>query len=244
MKLRRVLLVVAALAILVIAGGSAYWTGLWIPNYPAVATYPVRGIDVSNHQGSIDWSQVPRGPVHFVYIKATEGQDFRDARFVENWQGSARAGLKRGAYHFFTLKSTGRQQAANFIAVVPKDPEALPPVVDVEIWGDAASRPSVAAFQQELSDFINAVRSHYGREPVIYTANDFRNHFLHGFPPGRLWIRSVITTPRIPDHAPWHFWQYSEKRRVPGIGGFVDHNVFNGDQRAFEVFIHEEQVRP
>jgi lysozyme len=239
MKLRRVLAAAAGFAILVIAGGVAYFTGLWIPNHPSTAEYPVRGIDVSNHQGAIDWSQVAQAPVHFAYIKATEGQDFRDARFVENWQGSAGAGLKRGAYHFFTLKSTGLQQAANFIAVVPKDPEALPPVVDVELWGNPATRPSVEALQHELSDFMNAVRTHYGQEPVIYTGNDYRDHFLRGFPQRRLWIRSVITAPRLTDHAPWHFWQYSEKKRVPGIAGFVDQNVFHGDRAAFVAFIHE-----
>lgn len=239
MKLWRALMVLTGLAALAVAGGSAYFTGLWIPNHPSVAEYPVRGIDVSNHQGAIEWKRVAQGPVHFVYIKATEGQDFRDARFVENWQGSAAAGLKRGAYHFFTLKSTGLQQAANFIAVVPKDSEALPPVVDVELWGNSSTRPSVEAFQHELSDFMGAVRAHYGREPVIYTANDFRDYFLRGFPKGRLWIRSVITAPRLTDQAPWHFWQYSEKKRVPGINGFVDHNVFNGDLVAFEAFIRQ-----
>ncbi len=239
MKLRRVLVVSAGLAILAIAGGAAYFTGLWIPNHPSMTDYPVRGIDVSNHQGAIEWKRVPQGPVHFAYIKATEGQDFRDARFAENWRGSADAGLKRGAYHFFTLKSTGQQQAANFIAVVPKDPEALPPVVDVEQWGNASTRPSVEAFQHELSDFMSAVRSHYGQEPVIYTANDYRNYYLRGFPKGRLWIRSVITAPRLTDEAPWHFWQYSEKKRVPGINGFVDQNVFNGDRTALEAFVHQ-----
>ena len=239
MRLCRILAVLAGLAIPVIAVGGAYFTGFWIPNYPSATDYPVRGIDVSNHQGAIDWTKVPQGPVHFVYIKATEGQDFRDVRFAENWKGSAAAGLKRGAYHFFTLKSTGLQQAANFIDVVPKDPEALPPVVDVEMWGNAATRPSVLAFQHELSDFMQAVRSHYEREPVIYTTNDFRNYFLRGFPPARLWIRSVITAPRIPDQAPWHFWQYSERKRVPGINGFVDQNVFHGDRAAFEAFIRQ-----
>lgn len=239
MKLRRILTVLAGLVILAVAIGGAYSTGLWIPNHPNAQDYPVRGIDVSNHQGPIQWNLVAQGPVHFVYIKATEGQDFRDARFAENWQGSAAAGLKRGAYHFFTLKSTGLQQAANFIAVVPKDPEALPPVVDVELWGNAATRLSIPAFQRELSDFMGAVRSHYGREPVIYTANDFRDYFLRGFPKGRLWIRSVITAPRLTDSAPWHFWQFSERKRVPGINGFVDQNVFHGDHAAFEAFIHQ-----
>ncbi len=109
------------------AGAAGYLGGWWIPNQPDLHVFPVRGIDVSHHQGTIDWKAVPREKCQFVYIKATEGGDFRDRNFVENWRGSADAGLRRGAYHFFSLKTPGARQAANFIETVPLDPEALPP---------------------------------------------------------------------------------------------------------------------
>jgi len=227
--------------VILAAIAGAYFEGMWIPNAPDAGEYPVRGIDVSGHQGVIQWPAIPRASVQFVYIKATEGQDFRDQHFAENWRGSAKAGLRRGAYHFFTLKSTGLQQAANFTAVVPKDPDALPPVVDVELWGNSATRPSVAKFQRELSDYMGAVRTFYGREPVVYTANDFRNHFLRDFPIQELWIRSVLTSPQISGNAPWRFWQFSEKGRIPGINGFIDQNVFHGDAGALEAFIHQDR---
>lgn len=240
MKLRRVLMVLAVMAVVAIAVSTGYFTGLWIPNYPNRVDYPVRGIDVSGHQGVIQWDRVARNSVDFVYIKATEGKDFRDAYFAENWRGSAQAGLRRGAYHFFTLKSTGLQQAAHFTSVVPKDPEALPPVVDVEQWGNALTRPKAAEFQHQLSDFLGVVRSYYGREPVIYTANDFREHFLRDYPIRRLWISSFVTEPKLPGHVRWQFWQFSPRGRVPGIQGFVDQDVFHGDHDAFESFVREK----
>lgn len=102
---------------------------------PARLLHDVHGIDVSHHQGEIDWAAVAGDGVGFAFIKATEGGDFVDPRFAKNWTASAKAGVPRGAYHFFTQCRPGAVQAENFIRVVPKDPRALPPVVDAEHMG-------------------------------------------------------------------------------------------------------------
>src|SRR5947209_1846849 len=111
------------------------WLGAWIPNEPPPAEYPVRGIDVSHHQREIRWELVKASGIHFAYIKATEGADFKDASFAENWSGSAAAAIAHGAYHFFILGTPGELQASNFIATVPTEPNALPPAIDLEISG-------------------------------------------------------------------------------------------------------------
>jgi len=67
---------------------------------------------------------------------------------------------------------------------------------------------------------------------------DFKTDYLDGFPVPRLWIRSVITAPRLPNSDNWIFWQFSEKMRVRGIEGFVDHNVFKGNNDEFQSFIN------
>jgi len=237
MKKRRLVLVIAIALLLCAVAGVAYFAGIWIPNFPSEKDFPVRGIDVSSHQGAIQWALIPPDQVRFVYIKATEGGDFRDTRFSENWKASADAGFRRGAYHYFTFKTPGLQQAANFMATVPNEPDALPPAIDLEFWGNSSARPSVGGFQRELTAFISALRSFYGREPVIYTAMDFKEYYLRDFPIPQLWIRSVITVPRLSAGEEWRFWQFSEKTRVRGIRGFVDRNVFNGTQDQFESFI-------
>ena len=93
--------------------------GRW---HPSDRDFPSQGIDVSHHQGPIEWPLLPRQGVDFAYIKATEGGDFRDSAFAANWAGARAAGIARGAYHFFTLCRSGADQAANFIAAVPADP--------------------------------------------------------------------------------------------------------------------------
>ena len=225
-----------------LVGGMAvalYFSGLWIPNYPSETEYPIRGIDVSRHQEEIRWSSIPRNRVQFAYIKATEGGDHRDARFAENWRISGTAGLPRGAYHFYSLKTPGLQQASNFIATVPNESDSLPPAVDLEFGGNSSARPAVADFQRELNQFISTIRDHYEREPVLYTTDSFKEYYLRDFPISRLWIRSVVTTPRLPKQQNWLFWQFSEKMRVPGISGFVDQNVFNGNEESFRSLLNE-----
>ncbi len=79
----------AGLAVALVLAGLCFF-GLWIPNEPSLAKYPIRGIDVSHHQRDIDWKVAKASGIHFTYIKATEGVDFKDPKFSENWTGSGR----------------------------------------------------------------------------------------------------------------------------------------------------------
>jgi lysozyme len=207
--------------------------GIWIPNEPSKAKYPVRGIDVSHHQRDIRWDAVKTAGIRFAYIKATEGGDFKDSRFTENWTKSDAAGLIRGAYHFFTLGTSGQVQASNFIATVPIEPNALPSAIDLEFSGyNKLQRPSRKDFQRELSVFWDAILTHYGKDPVVYTTTDFQKQYLKDMPLERLWIREVITTPR----QAWIFWQFSPRGKVPGVPTFVDLNVFRGSLADLQDF--------
>ncbi|MEQ8273423.1 MAG: GH25 family lysozyme [Deltaproteobacteria bacterium] len=187
-------------------------------NAPSRATYPIRGLDVSHHQGRIDWSRV--AGVDFVYVKATEGGDHRDTRFAENFDGARRAGLPRGAYHFFTFCRSGRVQADNFAAVVPTDAE-LPMAVDLEFGGNCTRRPSWVELRNELTTFVDTIEARYGEPPVLYVTEELLALYpvdTLGLP---IWIRSVYTEPK----RTWSLWQYHCRARVDGIEGPVDLNV-------------------
>ncbi len=218
-----------AVLIAILLGGLviAYFTGWWIPNNP-LSRYPVKGIDVSHHQGTVYWPAVAGDGVRFVYLKATEGSDFQDDHFETNRKGAVAAGLACGAYHYFTLKTSGLAQAQNFIRTVPAGDLTLPPAVDLETWGNADARPGVREFQAELTIYMDQVRRHYGTEPVIYTSSDFIHAYLAGFPIKRLWYRAIVVTPHIDGFDQWSFWQFTEKARVKGIDGLVDMDVFHG----------------
>lgn len=198
--------------------------------------YPVVGIDVSNHQGRIDWQKVRDGGVAFAYIKATEGGDFRDKSFERNWQASAAAGIPRGAYHFFTACKPGIEQARNFIAAVPRESGSLPPVIDVEHDGPCRDGVVVTDLVAEIEIFMADVEAHYGVRPFVYTTAEFQAANLEGKLASEMfWIRSLIIEPRFRTRQ-WRIWQYHNRGRRSGINGPVDLNVFRGSETDFEDF--------
>ena len=215
----------AGLALLlaaILAVSGLLYAGHW---HPSARRFPSQGIDVSHHQGGIDWRRLPAQGVDFAYTKASEGGDHRDRAFAANWSGARRAGIPRGAYHFFTLCRPGADQAANFIAAVPLDPDALPPAVDLEYMGNCGRRVTPEQFHGELAAYIRAVEGHYRRPVLLYLTAEFDRAYQVSARVDRpLWLRSLIREPRF-GARPWHYWQVSNFRRLSGIEGRVDWNV-------------------
>ncbi|MCE7887214.1 MAG: lysozyme [Alphaproteobacteria bacterium PRO2] len=207
----------------------AYTHGLWRFNYPTHEQYSVHGLDVSHHQGDIRWNEIPQDRFRFVYIKATEGGDHKDKKFLQNWSEARAAGFKTGAYHFFTLCRKGAEQAANFINSVPKESGALAPVIDLEFVGNCSERPSRGAFLKELQDYVDAVEKHYDAQPVLYTTYQFYRRYLKSaeFESYPLWARDVFREPDASVFPEWKIWQYADNARIPGISGPVDLNALN-----------------
>jgi lysozyme len=229
-RLVAVLLGLAGIAAIALGGGYTHYLGY----EPASERFPVRGIDISHHQGTIAWGVLRRNHVRFAYMKATEGGDHVDTRFAENWHAAGRAGIARGAYHFFTLCKPGLAQAHNFMRVAPKDADAMPPAVDLEFGGNCKARPDKAALLKELTAFLRAVERHYGKKPILYVTRSFHHRYLTGaLNDYGFWIRSIYFRPDLPGR-PWLFWQFHDRGARDGIDGRVDLNVFNGDWAAFE----------
>ena len=97
--------------------------------------FPVVGIDVSSHQGKINWKEVYSSKINFAFIKATEGETFVDKRFKYNFSNAKKNKIIVGAYHFFRFNKGGKEQAYNFINNVSLTPMDFPPVLDVELHG-------------------------------------------------------------------------------------------------------------
>jgi len=210
------------LAVLVVVGfaGLRFYDPGW--------RYDIRGVDVSRHQGQIDWGALAVDGVAFAYIKSTEGGDWTDSRFAENWSAADEAGVLRGAYHFFSLCAPGADQATHMIATVPDEPDMLPPAVDLEFGGNCSARPSVEEFREGLDVFLEAIEAHYRMRPVLYTNADYYDEYLDDSPPDvTWWVMSPLLEPwGAPE---WTFWQYLPERKA-GVDGSVDRNAFSGDE--------------
>lgn len=203
--------------------------------------YPVHGIDVSRYQGDIDWRTVRRSGIGFAFIKATEGGDYADDRFRQNWDAAAAAGMPRGAYHYYYFCRPALEQASWFINHVPRDASALPPVLDLE-WTHTSKtctyRPPAAKVIEEARIFLAALTAYYGRRPIIYTTVDFYDENelwrLDTYP---MWLRSVAGHPSdVYPGQRWHFWQYTGTGVVGGIEGPTDLNVFAGSPAQWAAF--------
>ncbi len=210
--------------------------------------YPVHGIDVSKYQGEIDWKTTKRGGVAFAFIKATEGGDHTDVRFAQNWENAGKAGVPRGAYHFYYFCRTPQEQARWFIRNVPKDPKSLPPVLDME-WNHQSKtckrKPSPIEVRKEMVEFLNRVQSHYRKKPIVYTTVDFyQDNQLDRVKGIQFWLRSVAGHPsEVYPSQKWTFWQYTGTGQVPGITGDTDINVFAGSPHQWREWVstHTQQ---
>ena len=168
---------VMALALASCAGPTAtyYPAKSDVKPHPKVARahqHPIHGIDVSRWQGKIDWASVRSAGTQFAFIKATEGGDHIDPRFAENWYGAQRAGVPRGAYHFMFWCRAAHEQAAWFRRNVPNDPDALPPVLDLEWNGHSRTCPKTlpkAVALEKIKLMLAEMVAHTGKRPIIYT---------------------------------------------------------------------------
>lgn len=235
MKKMLIILMIILILLIIIAGELINNGNIWFV-YPSKKKFTIRGIDISHHQGEIDWDKVKINNFRFVFIKATEGHDFVDEDFIDNWNNSKEIGLIRGAYHFYSLRIPGKDQAENFIKIVPKEKYTLPPVIDLEFGGNSKQRPTREDFKKELLAFIYEVKLNFNKDPIFYITYDFFNMYIKNdedLLKYNIWIRNIYYKPNKIGNKDWLFWQYNCKGRVEGINGFVDLNVFAYDEEQF-----------
>ncbi len=193
--------------------------------------YEIHGIDISHYQGDIDWAKLRGGtvtgcPLRFVMIKATEGSSKIDDKFHDNFREALEHGFIRGAYHFWSIKSSATVQADFFIDNIALERGDLPPVLDIE------SKPAAQAtedFQADVLTWLTRIEQHYHAKPIIYTYRKFKEQYLSApiFDDYPYWIAHYYVD-QVDYDGPWKFWQHTDVGRLPGIKGYVDLDVYNG----------------
>lgn len=190
------------------------------------------GIDVSHHNGNIQWSQVPKD-ILFVYVKATEGASHQDDKYSTNITEARKRGLKVGSYHYFRMTSSARKQFNNFKASVKKNEQDLIPMIDVE----TSDGKSHKALCDSLKVFARLLQNYYGKKPMIYAPLSIYNDLLAPtFNSYHLYIgryandgSESFIAPDINGEGHYSIWQYTEKGIVPGIAQRVDMARFHPD---------------
>ena len=207
------------------------WRALYgTVNYPE--GYEIHGIDVSHHQGHIDWDKlkdrgmIDKFPVRFVMIKATEGSTQTDENFQENFHQAREHGFTRGAYHFYSVHSPAETQAQHFLSQVKLENGDLPPVLDVE---HKPKQQTDEEFRASVLKWLDIVENHYKVKPIIYTYYKFKMKYLNDsiFDQYPYWIAHYYVD-SVEYRGRWKFWQHTDAGKLPGIKGNVDLNIYNG----------------
>lgn len=197
--------------------------------------YLYYGIDVSHHQGRIDWERVARSsiengyPIKFAIMKATESNTFTDPDYTDNIANARKAGFVCGVYHFYDPWTSPQKQAQHYINTVKLQKGDFVPVVDVERAGKSAD------LRRDLLVYLKAIESHYGVKPIIYASAKFRKrHFnsaeLDAYP---FWVAHYYVVRPGTDKR-WQIWQFTDHASVTGISGYTDFNVFRGTEADFQ----------
>ena len=205
-----------------------------IRNFQLLSKYKdkVAGLDVSEYQGDIKWSEVHlvenNFPVGFVFIRATAGTDKVDLQFNKNWNGAKANNITRGAYHYYRPNENSLAQADLFIQNVQLQKGDLPPVVDIE---KLPENQSLDSLKVGLKRWLEKIDAHYKVKPIIYTSSKYYDDFLKNeFSQYTFWIANYnFFVENIKDD--WLFWQFTEKASVPGINSNVDVTIYNGSPK-------------
>lgn len=199
-----------------------YWDAKYEKSLKAKLQPDIKGIDVSHHQGDIDWKKVKKAEpkLAFVYIKCTEGKSYVDPMFRKNAEEAEAVGYKVGAYHYFRMTSGSHEQFYNFKAQMDSVHIDLIPMVDVE-RSDGKPKKEL---QDSLKVLLDLLENAYGKKPMIYGTNRSYNELcapeFNHYP---LYIgRYGTNKPVVTGPSHYTIWQYSESARIPGIPKPVD----------------------
>ncbi|MBJ2120962.1 VCBS repeat-containing protein [Arthrobacter sp. MSA 4-2] len=214
----------------------------------------ILGVDVSSHQGNVDWAAAWRQGSRFAYTKATEALVYKNPYFASQYKGAEVSGMDRGAYHFAIPNvSSGAAQADYFIrngGGWSADGKTLPPLLDVEYnpypeLGNTCYNMSPAQMVNWIRDFSNTMLSRTGRLPMIYTTADWWNRctgYSTAFANHPLHVASYNNCCTGPLPAGWRvesLWQYTSDGPVVG-----DWNRWNGTAAAFDRFVRGGYTAP
>jgi GH25 family lysozyme M1 (1,4-beta-N-acetylmuramidase) len=201
------------------------------------------GMDVSGHQGSVDWAAAWNAGARFAYTKATEGTGYANPYFAQQYNGAYRVGMVRGAYHFaLPDRSSGTAQADYFIGHGggwSADGRTLPPALDIEYnpYGSTCYGLSPSSMASWIRAFSAEVRARAGRHPIIYTSRDWWASCIASTTSlaatDSLWVALYASSPgTLPaGWRTWRIWQYASSGRLPG-----DQDAFNGSLTQLRQF--------
>ncbi len=239
-KIRDIKVALGFVVVAILLGAASFYAYnqfISTPPYVDPARFPVRGLDVSSHNGMMNLDAAAKEGYKFIFIKASEGDTFRDPNFRLNYTKASHAGLKTGAYHYFRFDCEGISQAKNLLSAIQDHPLDLGVAIDIEEQNNAAGVDSTLIASRLISmvEYLNL----NGYRVTFYSNREGYYEYIREAVPGAcLWICSFNSDPI---NAEWTYWQYNHHGHVSGIRGDVDLNAFCGSEADWERFLDGAQ---
>ncbi len=200
--------------------------------------YPVQGIDVSRHNGDIDFNEVAQQNIQFVIMRASHG-DKTDEAFEKNYAEATAAGLEVGVYHYLRFDKDGAEQARILYDCIKGKTFAIPVAVDVEDWGNSKFIEHKKRIKT-ISDMVTTLKQ-LGVNVMIYTNQDgHKKYVAKHFEDETLWLCALIQPETVPIQS-WKILQYCHTGTVKGIEGDVDLDIFNGTQNEWKLWLDNQK---
>lgn len=186
----------------------------------------IRGIDISNWQGEINFSRLAQTDVRLLYIKATEGTEYLDSRLDDYYDGARREGLKTAFYHYLLARTDddARAEARYFVgALFGRRSDALFAVEP----GNRRFFTNKESFSRVVGVFLEEAERLLEIGGMIYTDSYSARADYTGLTRFPLWVAQYgVAAPNTGEWATWTGWQYTDKGRRLGIDGYVDEDYF------------------
>lgn len=213
-------LLAALLLIVLLGAGTAWWQARgWMPSRDA---YPVQGVWLSDDDGAVDWRMLRARGADFAYLTASEGTATRDSAFGDGLEAARARGMQVGAVHVYDLCAPADAQAANFVTVVPRDKDLLPPAIALDVSSRTCPEvPGEAQMQSELTTFLNQVEKHAEKPVILMVSRDLEKEYhLAALIDRNIWVAQDFIEPGYAGR-PWVMWTASDRLRIDGLNGPV-----------------------
>ena len=194
-------------------------------------TGTVMGIDISKHNGNIDWNAVKNSGVQYVILRcgyrgSASGVLVEDQKFKSNIQGATAAGLKVGIYFFSQAVNEVEavEEASMTLSLIKKYRITYPVYIDVESANGRADGISKAARTSVINAFCQTIRNS-GYTPGLYANKNWLTEKINTGALGgcKIWLAQYVAAPTYAGR--YEMWQYSSRGSIAGIKGNVDLNV-------------------
>ena len=191
----------------------------------------VMGIDISKHNGTVDWNAVKNAGVEFVILRcgyrgSASGVLVEDEKFRTNIKGAMAAGLKVGIYFFSQAvnEMEAVEEASLTLSLIKGHKISYPVYIDVEAANGRADGLSAAERTKVVKAFCETVRDSGYTAGVYSNKNWFAEKMDTGaFGNYRIWLAQYTESPTYTGR--YEMWQYSSQGTIPGIKGDVDLNI-------------------